>query len=133
MLKAHGWQVGNADVTLICEAPRIGPHVQGMRNVLATELGATIDAISVKATTTEGLGFCGRGEGIAAMDEYLATAPNNPVILFSKFKILVNFEKWDEAQKLLPLLDKAYSYTDQNWEYMEDIAELKEKLASQNG
>jgi len=67
MLEAHGWQVGNADVTLICEAPRIGPHVLDMRTVLATELGATVDVISVKATTTEGLGFCGRGEGIAAM------------------------------------------------------------------
>ncbi|HVI26287.1 MAG TPA: 2-C-methyl-D-erythritol 2,4-cyclodiphosphate synthase [Xanthomonadaceae bacterium] len=62
----RGWRLGNADVTVICERPKIGPHVQAMRAALAEDLGAGLDAISVKATTTERLGFTGRGEGIAA-------------------------------------------------------------------
>lgn len=61
-----GWQVGNADVTVICELPRVGPHVQAMRSVLAADMKVGIDTVSVKATTTETLGFAGRGEGIAA-------------------------------------------------------------------
>ena len=62
----HGYALGNADVTVIAEAPRVGPHVQAMRENLAADLGCDIDRISVKATTTEMLGFCGRGEGMAA-------------------------------------------------------------------
>ncbi len=62
----RGWRLGNADVTVICERPKIGPHVQAMRAALAEDLGADLEAISVKATTTERLGFTGRGEGIAA-------------------------------------------------------------------
>ena len=58
--------LGNADVTVICEAPKVGPHAQAMRENLAADLGSEIGRISVKATTTEKLGFCGRGEGIAA-------------------------------------------------------------------
>jgi len=61
-----GYEVGNADVTIICEAPRIGPHRDAMRARLAELLGVDIGAVSVKATTTERLGFTGRGEGIAA-------------------------------------------------------------------
>jgi 2-C-methyl-D-erythritol 4-phosphate cytidylyltransferase/2-C-methyl-D-erythritol 2,4-cyclodiphosphate synthase len=61
-----GYAVGNADVTIICEAPRIGPHRDAMRARLAELLGVDIGAVSVKATTTERLGFTGRGEGIAA-------------------------------------------------------------------
>lgn len=67
LLAAKGWRVNNADITLVCEAPRIGPHAEEMRALLASDLGVAVDAVSVKATTTEGLGFCGRGEGIAAM------------------------------------------------------------------
>ncbi len=59
-------RLANADLTIICERPRIGPHVEAMRAVLAADLGATTAHISVKATTTEKLGFTGRGEGIAA-------------------------------------------------------------------
>ena len=62
----RGWRLGNADITVVCERPKIGPHAEAMRSVLAGELGVEIDAISVKATTTERLGFTGRGEGIAA-------------------------------------------------------------------
>jgi 2-C-methyl-D-erythritol 4-phosphate cytidylyltransferase/2-C-methyl-D-erythritol 2,4-cyclodiphosphate synthase len=61
-----GYQVGNVDVTLVCEAPKIAPHRETMREKLASLLGADRMQVSIKATTTEGLGFTGRGEGIAA-------------------------------------------------------------------
>ncbi len=61
-----GYAIGNLDLTIICEAPKIGPHRAAMRARLAAILGVDIGAVSVKATTTEGLGFTGRGEGIAA-------------------------------------------------------------------
>ncbi len=61
-----GYGIGNVDLTLICEAPKIGPHRQAMRDSLAQILGIGSDLVSVKATTTEKLGFTGRGEGIAA-------------------------------------------------------------------
>ncbi|MEO8160776.1 MAG: 2-C-methyl-D-erythritol 2,4-cyclodiphosphate synthase [Arenimonas sp.] len=66
LLDQHGWTLANADLTIICEQPRIGPHVEAMREVLALELRASVSQISIKATTTEELGFTGRGEGIAA-------------------------------------------------------------------
>ena len=62
----RGWAVGNVDVTVVCERPRIGPHVDAIRTALAVELGIDLDVVSVKATTTERLGFTGREEGIAA-------------------------------------------------------------------
>ncbi|TSB04717.1 bifunctional 2-C-methyl-D-erythritol 4-phosphate cytidylyltransferase/2-C-methyl-D-erythritol 2,4-cyclodiphosphate synthase [Sphingorhabdus contaminans] len=62
----EGYVLANADVTIICEAPRIGPHRQAMRIRLSEIMGAELSRISVKATTTELLGFTGRGEGIAA-------------------------------------------------------------------
>ncbi|MBH5322588.1 bifunctional 2-C-methyl-D-erythritol 4-phosphate cytidylyltransferase/2-C-methyl-D-erythritol 2,4-cyclodiphosphate synthase [Aurantiacibacter sediminis] len=61
-----GWRIGNVDLTLICEAPKIGPHREAMRAKLAELLEVGVDQVSVKATTTEKLGFTGRGEGIAA-------------------------------------------------------------------
>jgi 2-C-methyl-D-erythritol 4-phosphate cytidylyltransferase/2-C-methyl-D-erythritol 2,4-cyclodiphosphate synthase len=61
-----GYRIGNVDLTIICEAPKIGPHRDAMRARLAEILATGIDAISVKATTTERLGFTGRAEGIAA-------------------------------------------------------------------
>lgn len=61
-----GYSVGNVDLTIICEEPKIGPHRPAMRQRIAELLGVDIDRISVKATTTERLGFTGRGEGIAA-------------------------------------------------------------------
>jgi 2-C-methyl-D-erythritol 2,4-cyclodiphosphate synthase len=66
LIRDHGWTLGNADITIVCEQPRIGPHANPMRAVIAADLDVEIDAISVKATTTEGLGLTGRGEGIAA-------------------------------------------------------------------
>lgn len=66
LMAQHGYALGNADITVIGEAPKVGPHVQAMRENLAADLDSEIGRISVKATTTEKLGFCGRGEGIAA-------------------------------------------------------------------
>ena len=64
---AAGFTISNVDVTLICEAPRIGPHREAMRTEIARILGIEIGRVGVKATTSEGLGFTGRREGIAAM------------------------------------------------------------------
>jgi 2-C-methyl-D-erythritol 2,4-cyclodiphosphate synthase len=61
-----GYTLGNADITVICERPRIGEHGDAMRAHIAADLGAALGQVSVKATTTERLGFTGRGEGIAA-------------------------------------------------------------------
>ena len=66
LVAAAGYAIGNIDLTIICEAPRIGPHRQVMRARLAELLGIDLGLVSVKATTTEKLGFAGRGEGIAA-------------------------------------------------------------------
>ena len=66
LVKGQGWRLGNADLTVICQAPKVGPHAQAIRESIASELGVDIDLVSVKATTTERLGFTGRGEGIAA-------------------------------------------------------------------
>ena len=64
---AQGWRIGNLDATVIAQAPRIAPHVVAMRTNIAADLGCDIGAVSVKATTTEHLGFTGRREGIAAL------------------------------------------------------------------
>jgi len=74
-IAARGGRLANADVTLICERPKITPHAPAMRARLAELLGVTIDLISVKATTTERLGFTGRGEGIAAQASVLVLLP----------------------------------------------------------
>ena len=74
MLGEHGWRLANLDLTIACELPRIGPHVPAMRRALAGILGIPDGDVSVKATTTEKLGFCGRGEGIAALAIVLVQA-----------------------------------------------------------
>lgn len=66
LIADKGGHVGNVDITIICEAPKVTPHVGAMTDVLTTLLRLSPDAINVKATTTEKLGFTGRGEGIAA-------------------------------------------------------------------
>jgi 2-C-methyl-D-erythritol 4-phosphate cytidylyltransferase/2-C-methyl-D-erythritol 2,4-cyclodiphosphate synthase len=63
---ARGGEIDHVDLTIICEAPKIGPHRDTMRAAIADMLGLALDQVSVKATTTEGLGFTGRREGIAA-------------------------------------------------------------------
>lgn len=67
LLKHDGWAVVNADITLVCEQPKITPHAEQMQANIAADLGVDIKDISIKATTTEGLGFCGRREGITAL------------------------------------------------------------------
>ena len=67
LVRARGGAIGNVDVTLLCEAPRIAPHRDAMRQRIAEVLDLEIARVSVKATTTEGLGFTGRREGIAAL------------------------------------------------------------------
>jgi 2-C-methyl-D-erythritol 2,4-cyclodiphosphate synthase len=66
LMRKGGFVLGNADVTVICEQPRVAAHADAMRENLATDLGCNPGQVSVKATTSEKLGFTGRGEGIAA-------------------------------------------------------------------
>lgn len=66
LVAGAGWRLCNADVTLVAERPRIGAHAEAMRSNIAEDLACEPNRINVKATTTEGLGFAGRGEGIAA-------------------------------------------------------------------
>lgn len=66
VLQSHGCRVANIDSTVIAEAPRLAPHVAGMRQAIASALALGVEAVSVKATTTDGMGFTGRAEGIAA-------------------------------------------------------------------
>jgi 2-C-methyl-D-erythritol 2,4-cyclodiphosphate synthase len=65
-LTQRGWRVGNVDATIIAQAPKMAPHIARMTAHIADDLGIAIDRVNVKATTTEKLGFTGRGEGIAA-------------------------------------------------------------------
>ncbi|HQS81492.1 MAG TPA: 2-C-methyl-D-erythritol 2,4-cyclodiphosphate synthase [Thiobacillus sp.] len=65
-LKSRGWRVGNVDATIIAQAPKMAPHIARMTAHIADDLGVAIEHVNVKATTTEKLGFTGRGEGIAA-------------------------------------------------------------------
>ncbi len=74
-IAARGGVLANADVTLICERPKITPHAPAMRARLAELLGVAVEAISVKATTTERLGFAGRGEGVAAQAAVCVLVP----------------------------------------------------------
>ncbi|MEA2460683.1 MAG: 2-C-methyl-D-erythritol 2,4-cyclodiphosphate synthase [Actinomycetota bacterium] len=65
LLETKGWRIGNVDATVVAEAPKLSPYVSEMAHNVAGVLGVADDAVSVKATTTDGLGFAGRGEGIA--------------------------------------------------------------------
>ncbi len=65
LVQAQGLSLGNVDITIIAQAPKLAPHIDAMRELLAADLQADIGQINIKATTTEGLGYCGRGEGIA--------------------------------------------------------------------
>jgi 2-C-methyl-D-erythritol 2,4-cyclodiphosphate synthase len=66
LMRERHFTLGNADVTIVCESPKVAPHADAMRANLAADIGCESDRISIKATTTEKLGFTGRGEGIAA-------------------------------------------------------------------
>jgi 2-C-methyl-D-erythritol 2,4-cyclodiphosphate synthase len=65
-LTAQGYAIGNVDVTIVAQRPKLAPNIDRMRATIATDLQIEIDAVNVKATTTEGMGFEGRGEGISA-------------------------------------------------------------------
>ena len=66
LMRDHGFALGNVDITIVCERPKIAPHAHAMRANLAAELRCAVEQVSVKATASEKLGFTGRGEGIAA-------------------------------------------------------------------
>ncbi|MDG2017912.1 MAG: 2-C-methyl-D-erythritol 2,4-cyclodiphosphate synthase [Porticoccaceae bacterium] len=74
LMTAKGYQLGNADITLVAEAPKMAPHLQLMIDNLAQDLRCTANQLNIKATTTERLGFTGRGEGIACYAVVLLTA-----------------------------------------------------------
>ena len=74
-MRAQGGQVINVDLTLICEEPKIKPHREAMRARLAQLLALPLDRVSVKATTTEGMGFIGRREGLAAQAVVSVSTP----------------------------------------------------------
>lgn len=65
LMRERGYQLGNADITLVAERPKMAPHIESMRLNLSADLGCAMDQINIKATTTEKLGFVGREEGIA--------------------------------------------------------------------
>lgn len=67
LLKERGYRIGNADITIIAQKPKMAPYIEIMRSNMASDLDTDIESVSVKATTTEKLGFTGRGEGIASM------------------------------------------------------------------
>jgi 2-C-methyl-D-erythritol 2,4-cyclodiphosphate synthase len=67
LVAEEGWSIANLDATVVCEAPRLGPRREQMRARLAEAAGLDLSAVSVKFTTGEGMGFVGRGEGIAAL------------------------------------------------------------------
>ena len=71
LMHGRGYRIGNVDATVIAQAPKLAPHVAAMRANLAADLRCTVEDVSVKATTTERLGFTGRGEGMATMASVL--------------------------------------------------------------
>lgn len=72
-VKEKGYQLGNADITIIAQAPKMAPHIESMCQAIAADLDTTLDNINVKATTSERLGFTGRKEGIACEAVVLLT------------------------------------------------------------
>ena len=75
LVRQRGGAIVHADITLLCEAPRIGPYRDLMRSRIAGMLGVQVAQVNIKATTNEGLGFIGRGEGIAAMATATVSLP----------------------------------------------------------
>jgi 2-C-methyl-D-erythritol 2,4-cyclodiphosphate synthase len=74
LLREHQYKIGNIDLTIIAQAPKLASYIPAMRQILAQDLQTEISNISVKATTTEKMGFTGRGEGIAVMANVILTA-----------------------------------------------------------
>lgn len=78
LARQGGWSVSNVDITVLAEAPKVGPHRLAMKDVIAQALGITPDRVGIKATTMEGMGFVGRREGIAAMATATVSRPSSP-------------------------------------------------------
>ena len=78
-MKARGGFVAHLDTTLICEAPKVGPHREAMRARIAEIAGIALDRVGVKATTSEKLGFTGRREGIACLATATVNLPPSPL------------------------------------------------------
>ncbi|MEJ2677618.1 MAG: 2-C-methyl-D-erythritol 2,4-cyclodiphosphate synthase [Gemmatimonadota bacterium] len=76
-VQADGLRVGNVDVTVVCEQPRLAPHVAGMRASLAAALDVALDAVSIKGKSNEGMGWIGRGEGVAVLAVALLVHPGD--------------------------------------------------------
>ena len=75
LVQQQGWRINNVDITVMCEQPRLAPHAEAMQSAIAEQLRVSIGAVSIKATTTERLGFTGREEGIAAQAIALLIKP----------------------------------------------------------
>lgn len=75
LLLQDGWKLVNADMTIIAQAPKMAPHIPDMYSLLADDMNVDEAQLNIKATTTEKLGFCGRGEGIAALAVVLIERP----------------------------------------------------------
>ena len=79
LMNNQGFQLGNADITIVAQAPKIAPHLLAMRTCLSEDLNAAIDQVNVKATTTEKLGYVGRKEGVAVHVVVLLTPIEKPL------------------------------------------------------
>ncbi len=66
LIRQHGYEIGNVDATILAQKPKLAPHISAMRQNLANAMGVSVEQVSVKATTEEGLGFTGTEEGMAA-------------------------------------------------------------------
>lgn len=78
LLREHGWEPMNVDAVVICEQPRVAPHRAAMRERMAAAMGVEVERVSLRGTTTEGMGFAGRGEGIAAQAVALVRSAGRP-------------------------------------------------------
>lgn len=78
LMHSDGLRLGNADLTILAQTPKLAPHIQAMRETIAVDLGTGAECVNVKATTTEGMGFVGRCEGIAVHAVVLLTEAGEP-------------------------------------------------------
>lgn len=76
MVRAEGWEVANVDITIAMQRPKLAPYIMAMRECMASVMGVSVSQVSVKATTTEKLGFVGRGEGCEVYAVVLLTSQN---------------------------------------------------------
>lgn len=76
LIRQQGYQLGNLDLTIVAQTPKMAPHIENMRQVIASDLNAEISQVNVKATTTEALGYVGRKEGISTHAVVLLTKGN---------------------------------------------------------